>query len=121
MLRLIPAHAGKTAGIGLVEDAEAGSSPLTRGKLQALDPDVLREGLIPAHTGKTCSGRRKQPRTRAHPCSRGENMLTRCSGVCAYGSSPLTRGKRDVGGVRSGRRGLIPAHAGRTGKDSESE
>ena len=30
------------------------------------------------------------------------------------GSSPLTRGKRDAGGERERRRGLIPAHAGKT-------
>ena len=71
--RLIPAHAGKTCVVrhilllawahprsrgenaveGLLGQVGMGSSPLTRGKLQALDPDVLREGLIPAHAGKT--------------------------------------------------------------------
>ena len=30
-----------------------GSSPLTRGKLIAVDLDTMRERLIPAHAGKT--------------------------------------------------------------------
>ena len=73
VLRLIPAHAGKTAldrCKGIVHrahprsrgenrasigagDLRAGSSPLTRGKhsLRVLDPTQCR--LIPAHAGKT--------------------------------------------------------------------
>ena len=50
----------------------------------------------------------------AHPRSRGENMLTYDPQISRPGSSPLTRGKRDVGGVRAGGGGLIPAHAGKT-------
>ena len=71
--RFIPAHAGKTPGIGLVglrhgahprsrgENCRAswstsslrGSSPLTRGKLEIPVQLVVSYGLIPAHAGKT--------------------------------------------------------------------
>ena len=74
---LIPAHAGKTAssrtrangsrahprsrGENLSLSAtlfdEDGSSPLTRGKLQAPGRAQARGGLIPAHAGKTKSRR----------------------------------------------------------------
>ena len=75
--RLIPAHAGKTtwppAWIaaswahprsrgenGIRESGfnlDAGSSPLTRGKLTLIDPTGALNGLIPAHAGKTKKAR----------------------------------------------------------------
>ena len=91
-----------------------GSSPLTRGKPQELANLLDDLGLIPAHAGKT---RWPAPSTRslpAHPRSRGENFGVQEDSGLIDGSSPLTRGKRDVGGVRASRRGLIPAHAGKT-------
>ena len=131
---LIPAHAGKTpAGwrvrtslrahprsrgenhcILIVGLCIAGSSPLTRGKLQHRRVGHNGGGLIPAHAGKTrflpgCHGR-----GRAHPRSRGENHLMPQPMVPFEGSSPLTRGKRAwaLAGVSLPR--LIPAHAGKT-------
>ena len=76
-VRLIPAHAGKTAsrtrqsrsgpahprsrgenGTGATVGRGAqGSSPLTRGKLTRRDSDVPSRGLIPAHAGKTMTRR----------------------------------------------------------------
>ena len=73
--RLIPAHAGKTLPGGFEVggqrahprsrgenfrcsfrlSAEAGSSPLTRGKRAAQAVQMLCQGLIPAHAGKTAS------------------------------------------------------------------
>ena len=52
---------------------------------------------------------------RAHPRSRGENVVKPGSLILEPGSSPLTRGK--LGGVRPThlRKRLIPAHAGKTG------
>ena len=50
----------------------------------------------------------------AHPRSRGENVTQLAPGELSNGSSPLTRGKRRRGCSRTGRRGLIPAHAGKT-------
>ena len=52
-VRLIPAHAGKTALRRIVLRPASGSSPLTRGKLwrPGYKPDW--DGLIPAHAGKT--------------------------------------------------------------------
>ena len=70
--------------------------------------------LIPAHAGKTCRRLRSAPSGPAHPRSRGENRITRTTRVIAAGSSPLTRGKREMprSPDRTGR--LIPAHAGKT-------
>ena len=75
LIRLIPAHAGKTEDPLLVPGWSAahprsrgenscrakspaqkmGSSPLTRGKLNANFAEVKALGLIPAHAGKTWS------------------------------------------------------------------
>ena len=131
---LIPAHAGKTRGRSRSRGRPAahprsrgengqghherppfgGSSPLTRGKLDFGHTVHGMVRLIPAHAGKT--GLRNSPRGgyRAHPRSRGENEYVTWLRAAQAGSSPLTRGKRDVGGVRASRRGLIPAHAGKT-------
>ena len=91
-----------------------GSSPLTRGKLQALDPDVLREGLIPAHAGKTRSRIYSGRSVWAHPRSRGENGRRAACDHSGSGSSPLTRGKLRDPAKPGSTHGLIPAHAGKT-------
>ena len=93
LIRLIPAHAGKTrSGIPAPGRRRAhprsrgennrssrqflpvyGSSPLTRGKplMRAVAADRIR--LIPAHAGKTQAGGRPHAPGAAHPRSRGEN------------------------------------------------
>ena len=93
--RLIPAHAGKTAGASRAIDpttahprsrgenshphapsrVRIGSSPLTRGKLIALNLSKSVSRLIPAHAGKTARLRALSLRSAAHPRSRGENTI----------------------------------------------
>ena len=132
--RLIPAHAGKTRSsaclmrsggahprsrgenpeIGADRPRDRGSSPLTRGKPGKLRLIQSRSGLIPAHAGKTA---RQPPRRAAHPAhprSRGENLKSATLARNVTGSSPLTRGKLISLTPTVGRRGLIPAHAGKT-------
>ena len=92
----------------------AGSSPLTRGKLDSAPSDVVLARLIPAHAGKTKSVIMTGIARAAHPRSRGENEIARAEDVNGNGSSPLTRGKpgTDFGSPSLDR--LIPAHAGKT-------
>ena len=91
-----------------------GSSPLTRGKHLVKRTPPYRQGLIPAHAGKTSSGSRRASGGQAHPRSRGENLMRSPWFAMSSGSSPLTRGKPTFwhAGVLVG--GLIPAHAGKT-------
>ena len=132
--RLIPAHSGKTRwsapkhppnsahprsrgenSILLLRRAlRAGSSPLTRGKLQYYAEFNGARRLIPAHAGKT--GRHGPDRQYpwAHPRSRGENGGPARRAFPSGGSSPLTRGKPAQGGRRPEQVRLIPAHAGKT-------
>ena len=93
--RLIPAHAGKRAESVAPHGTKQahprsrgenfvgwpalaclwGSSPLTRGKPRDTRTTSRKGGLIPAHAGKTCRCRRASRRRRAHPRSRGENLV----------------------------------------------
>ena len=114
IIRLIPAHAGKTRsargskpnrwahprsrgenqGENIVNLSKQGSSPLTRGKRR----------LVEAFGGAAA----------AHPRSRGENVTTVTKARAVEGSSPLTRGKPTPCIDRGGADRLIPAHAGKT-------
>ena len=131
---LIPAHAGKTSATHWrplrsrahprsrgentqppgVLSSTRGSSPLTRGKRLQEQRRPNEGRLIPAHAGKTHHRRSIRKPRRAHPRSRGENIVALVQGLVGMGSSPLTRGKRLLrrGYRRDGR--LIPAHAGKT-------
>ena len=131
---LIPAHAGKTptstwrpsataahprsrgenAELGFTKVGGSGSSPLTRGKHTRPTPSRSRQGLIPAHAGKTRPPVRNVRRVRAHPRSRGENCRVEVDRHRIGGSSPLTRGKPGARRRAGGDHGLIPAHAGKT-------
>ena len=73
---------------------DAGSSPLTRGKPETLRRDRHHDGLIPAHAGKTAHVTPSFLEYRAHPRSRGENVIVSVLADTKLGSSPLTRGKR---------------------------
>ena len=91
-----------------------GSSPLTRGKPgRGICPDSP-PGLIPAHAGKTPDRACGAGPSWAHPRSRGENQDENIVNLSKQGSSPLTRGKLSDHAASVNRRGLIPAHAGKT-------
>ena len=91
-----------------------GSSPLTRGKRRLPGRCHRRNGLIPAHAGKTDLCEKALIQHGAHPRSRGENRPLRKGAHPARGSSPLTRGKRRCPAPSTDTPGLIPAHAGKT-------
>ena len=133
-LRLISAHTGKTPRLSdrschvtahprsreenidawQLPERHVGSSPLTRGKPSRRKTPTLNTGLIPAHAGKTGYQPHVSTPPSAHPRSRGENARYVSPQASSDGSSPLTRGKRNlcVFGHFSCR--LIPAHAGKT-------
>ena len=114
VVRLIPAHAGKTRfwrarGFGRGAHPRSrgenrsssdpilggyGSSPLTRGKLSQVLAGHPNDRLIPAHAGKTLGPRCEARASWAHPRSRGENERLVLVLGRVGGSSPLTRGKR---------------------------
>ena len=100
--------------MGATSSGDAGSSPLTRGKRRQPRWAVGACGLIPAHAGKTSIRRCINVCKGAHPRSRGENSVKHTRLLSFKGSSPLTRGKPRTVRASRPRRGLIPAHAGKT-------
>ena len=94
--------------------ASVGSSPLTRGKPVERLRDRRPRRLIPAHAGKTARQGRASRSPRAHPRSRGENIVVSAPIIIRQGSSPLTRGKRLTQSLLPLAHRLIPAHAGKT-------
>ena len=115
--RAHPRSRGENAGTTVPPMVTVGSSPLTRGKHLGLRQHHQAGGLIPAHAGKTRSTLCSTTGRRAHPRSRGENLVEKPNVVAGLGSSPLTRGKRREGRHGLFARGLIPAHAGKTRSD----
>ena len=113
IIRLIPAHAGKTRPQDAQDQGQrahprsrgensllsghvprrAGSSPLTRGKRPRARGLHHVRRLIPAHAGKTYHLSQRSQEPWAHPRSRGENRLDSIQKLVECGSSPLTRGK----------------------------
>ena len=136
--RAHPRSRGENHCILIVGLCIAGSSPLTRGKLRARVLQGHEGGLIPAHAGKTSSisptswppwahprsrgengcVRARRRRSRAHPRSRGENGGDGREGRHVLGSSPLTRGKPVHATPPCRDLRLIPAHAGKTRRES---
>ena len=114
MPRAHPRSRGENAPAMTPAARPAGSSPLTRGKLDLTRGRPLDGRLIPAHAGKTRSALGSPRPPQAHPRSRGENASRSARTWSTYGSSPLTRGKQHGVVAHQQVPGLIPAHAGKT-------
>ena len=134
--RLIPACAGKTSITAAKTSLRAahprvcgenpepgraspharGSSPRVRGKRMAPPPNPPQPGLIPACAGKTRPPRPPTAVMTAHPRVCGENKSDLPMASQYLGSSPRVRGKPRSLRLPRGRRGLIPACAGKTSR-----
>ena len=112
--RAHPRSRGENSSSARPGDLVCGSSPLTRGKQPVNNDPIVVIGLIPAHAGKTVARTKRPLAAGAHPRSRGENTASAACCGTTPGSSPLTRGKRQVERRHEGVAGLIPAHAGKT-------
>ena len=134
VIRIIPARAGFTAGLSASTAfgwdhprsrgvyyptlgflvPQRGSSPLARG----LHIDRLQQEkagrIIPARAGFTLDRRRRRPRHRDHPRSRGVYPRPGPRRPPPPGSSPLARGLRWTPLRRSSSTRIIPARAGFT-------
>ena len=99
----------------------AGSSPLTRGKRWRAVRTRCACRLIPAHAGKTARQWTRLLRSWAHPRSRGENEKVTGERYPYPGSSPLTRGKPSGLWSVDNTLRLIPAHAGKTVRESTTQ
>ena len=114
VIGLIPAHAAKTVCPASGRWSR-GAHPRSRGENTALLPrGQSARGSSPLTRGKPAVRVGAHLSDLAHPRSRGENGQVGMFLNPARGSSPLTRGKQHRGDHGRPRRGLIPAHAGKT-------
>ena len=131
---LIPARAGKTAGLALrprrpkahpracgenvrevsLTAIPAGSSPRVRGKRVSPSPHPPIPRLIPARAGKTPCRTPESGGLRAHPRACGENGDVLGALPGRAGSSPRVRGKPNIDDLSHHIFRLIPARAGKT-------
>ena len=138
ILRFIPAYAGNTQAeyfgwlgkpvhprirgehseVPNVQSRVPGSSPHTRG---TQDYDALKESLkrfIPAYAGNTDQAARSCAAPAVHPRIRGEHENTAGLFQGLFGSSPHTRGTRNLSGCHTLGCRFIPAYAGNTSNSS---
>ncbi len=138
--RFIPAHAGNTkaflfrginhsvhprprgehASTATRYSLSSGSSPPTRGTHHALRCGGDGVRFIPAHAGNTRASSVGSPPLTVHPRPRGEHTLSMGWSIVTGGSSPPTRGTRNVVQIFLRNARFIPAHAGNTYSGSAS-
>ncbi len=136
--RIIPAHAGQTAGrhhpcrtrpdhpraCGAnaaplsPEGRWGGSSPRMRGKHPSEQGHKRMGRIIPAHAGQTQPVGRRARILADHPRACGANGAIVGKATMPIGSSPRMRGKLLQQPREQHRRRIIPAHAGQTKQDA---
>ena len=134
ILRITPAHAGKTTSARRVALPSAdhpracgenhkpllstlfahGSPPRMRGKLGRNHKFLKEIRITPAHAGKTPGGYGSAPQGTDHPRACGENPLESCQCGGRCGSPPRMRGKPSPRRRSRGASRITPAHAGKT-------
>ena len=132
--RIIPAYAGSTPGSSIITAGwrdhprirgehfggvgpafvGGGSSPHTRGAPYYLPNYWDGQGIIPAYAGSTAVAPASGRAVWDHPRIRGEHVFQLITKDPCPGSSPHTRGARELLCADGFRRGIIPAYAGST-------
>ena len=112
--RIIPAYAGSTPAGVIVSFADCGSSPHTRGARPTISGTTPGVRIIPAYAGSTAHAVAAVLRRRDHPRIRGEHGPLVAATLTPVGSSPHTRGARDLVDLGVVGAGIIPAYAGST-------
>ena len=97
-----------------------GSSPHTRGAQDTRKGALLLWRIIPAYAGSTETTLRWRHSPPDHPRIRGEHYAAHKVAIETGGSSPHTRGARDVTEIQTGGGGIIPAYAGSTTPPGDS-
>ena len=92
---------------------KAGSPPRMRGKVYCVSKVRPRDGITPAHAGKSLLLRLRSILCRDHPRACGEKMYASISICAVWGSPPRMRGKAVLFRMFHGGDGITPAHAGK--------
>ena len=92
----------------------SGSSPHTRGARAGVGDAGVEVRIIPAYAGSTKIAQKGKGMAADHPRIRGEHITQAGRLRPPRGSSPHTRGARELGLCVPGSGGIIPAYAGST-------
>src|SRR5690606_36671282 len=98
----------------VLDTAEQGRSPHTRGKLARADESEGRRRSIPAYAGETMQALFSSIRKTVDPRIRGGNSRLSVTSSGLRGRSPHTRGKLSLDHHREWNGRSIPAYAGET-------
>ena len=93
-----------------------GSSPRMRGSHLLAITDCVWAGIIPAHAGLTSQIKQNANSLRDHPRACGAHTRTQIKRESTPGSSPRMRGSPKPWKTVPNVIGIIPAHAGLTGR-----
>ena len=118
--RITPAGAGKTSSYSICSFVAAGSPPQVRGKRIVQRENVFQHRITPAGAGKTLFVEFPDGELKDHPRRCGENVLLFRPQAQELGSPPQVRGKPIAIYLRSAKRRITPAGAGKTSKNCGS-
>ena len=108
-----PRACGEKPIITVIFVVSLGSPPRMRGKAEEQQQKLYREGITPAHAGKSTCITGLCSRSWDHPRACGEKSMATLVSVSRLGSPPRMRGKgRRLAGQQAGG-GITPAHAGK--------
>ena len=96
------------------KDCIQGSPPHMRGKVAIAYKYALFQGITPAHAGKRKTWNWTKRQWRDHPRTCGEKQSQFRSLCASMGSPPHMRGKAHRRPGTAVRRGITPAHAGKS-------
>ena len=108
-----PRACGEKKFARLYSKRASGSPPRMRGKESQLITRHKREGITPAHAGKSFLSDGATARCRDHPRACGEKALYDSYAMFDAGSPPRMRGKVIAAMLIGGGVGITPAHAGK--------
>ena len=115
-----PRTCGEKLPLCGILSVQRGSPPHMRGKVTRLYALADKDGITPAHAGKSCAVRAHIPAQWDHPRTCGEKQSA-LSCICSQkGSPPHMRGKECSGWHQCLPVGITPAHAGKRLKRSRS-
>ena len=108
-----PHSRGENPGSKVTHELPSGSSPLARGKFNAIREVPDNSRFIPTRAGKIRNTSTPPPPAPVHPHSRGENEVVEVAVGSFCGSSPLARGKYSSDPYATAEEGFIPTRAGK--------
>ena len=113
-----PRVCGEKFAVAVAPPSAVGSPPRMRGKAEVEAKALIPVRITPAYAGKRGTGCQASEQTGDHPRVCGEKAPTLTSTVAPAGSPPRMRGKDHDGRGAAKYRGITPAYAGKSQRES---